>query len=65
MYARFSTVTHLWLATFTPCVKFARHPSDEAAVLYSDLLEGVDSGFGDVENLPVTRHVGRKGGGIQ
>ena len=56
-HARFSKVTHLWLAAVTACVEFARHPSDKTAIVHPNLLESVDGGFGNVEYLPVTRCV--------
>ena len=58
---RVPTVTYLWLATCAACVEFAGHPSDEAAVFYPNLPECADSGVGDFENLPVTRHVAEGG----
>ena len=60
-----SAATRLWLATFAARVEFTRHSSDEAAVLHSDLLECVDGDFGDVENVPVTRHIWEGRGGIK
>lgn len=60
-----SAATYLWLATFAACVEFTRHPSDKATVLHSNLIEGVDSGPGDVENLPVTRHAWEGAGGTK
>jgi len=55
----------LWLTTLVAHVEHARHPSDEATVLYPNLPERVDGEVGDVENLPVTRHVGKEVGGME
>ena len=57
MFACSSAVTYPWLATLATCVEFAPHPPNKTAVLYSDLTERVDGFSGDVDNLPVTRHV--------
>jgi hypothetical protein len=65
MRVRFSTVTDLRLATFAVGVEFARHPSDKTAVLYPNLPERIDGEFGDVENLPITRHIGGMGSATQ
>ena len=59
-----STVTHLWLATVTRCVELTRHPSDKATVPYPNILERLDNGVCDLEDLPVTRHVGEGGEGV-
>jgi len=53
----------LWLAPFTSGVEFTGHPSDKAAVVYPNCFEGADCGFGDIENLPITRHVGEESEG--
>ena len=57
IYARFSIVTHSWLSASAPCVEFACHTSDKAAVVHPNLPERVDSFIGDVENVRVTSHV--------
>ena len=52
-----SAVAHPWLATLAACIEFTPHPSNKTAVFYSNLPERVDSLSGDLENLPVTKHV--------
>jgi hypothetical protein len=54
-------VAHLWLAPHAIGVvfgvEFAGHPSNEAAVLYSNLNESIDSDFSYFENIHISRHL--------
>ena len=57
-------MAHVWFTTFAEGVRVgievARHASDKAAFIDTNLLEGVDCCSGDVENVLVINHVGTR-----